>query len=320
MLNAQTNISLKINHLLGNQDFVFNKDVTTSGNYAVNVIRMEYYISQMKLVHDGGQEETLSNTYFLVDAGTSFNEALGNYNITKLEAVKFSIGVDNLPTTNPNDSSGDGTNHADPSLWIAGHPLAPKAPSMHWGWSSGYRFVAMEGKTGIANSFTYEIHALGDNNYYETEIELNIEAIDGKIEIELNADYLKSLENIDVSSGLITHGSKDEAIPFLKNFRDSVFTKRTGEVNTTDIQEPSQQFEFSVGPNPSNGQNITLNYSQVENYSIKLKIIDINGRVIKDTGLQGTTTHINIDTPGFYTLQLIEGQRVFAEEKIVVTY
>ena len=246
-ISAQTDITLKINHLLGEEVFAFNKTVTAPGEYSVNVTRLEYYISQIKLVHDGGKIEVLSDKYFLVNGASLFSSSLGNFNISKLEEIRFSIGVDNLPNTNPNDNSTNTTNHADPSLWFAGHPLSPKSPSMHWGWTSGYRFVALEGKTGLGAAYTYEIHALGDGNYNEVSIPTVIDASGGELNIELDANYLNSLKDVDVSSGLIEHGSTGQAIPFLKNFQTEVFSvKGEQKDSTVSVQENGELFKFTI--------------------------------------------------------------------------
>ena len=36
---------------------------------------------------------------------------------------------------------------------------------MHWGWTSGYRFVCAEGTAGASFNQTFELHGLGNTNY-----------------------------------------------------------------------------------------------------------------------------------------------------------
>ena len=129
-------ILLRINHELGTTPFALNTGAKNNLNDDFNISRLEYYLSQFTIVHDGGMETNMNNIYALVDASVATDIQLGNHNITSVEAVKFYIGVDSA------------TNHTDPASYSSTHALAPKSPSMHWGWASGYRFAALEGKGG----------------------------------------------------------------------------------------------------------------------------------------------------------------------------
>ena len=77
----------------------------------------------------------LSDTYLLVNPNQNqYN--IGNHNVENIYSIEFYLGVDpNINDANPND----------PSLWENSHPLANQIPSMHWGWSAGYIFLALEG-------------------------------------------------------------------------------------------------------------------------------------------------------------------------------
>lgn len=318
---SQTDVSFSIQHLLNKQKFALNQAANTPDNYEISVSRLQYYVSQVKLIHDGGQEEKLVGKYFLVDAGQQFDVVLGNYAITNLEAVKFSIGVENLITVNPNDQSGNTTNHADPSLWPANHPLAPKSPSMHWGWTSGYRFVALEGKAGASLTHTFEIHALGDANYREVNVPLNVKAENGKLAVKLDADYVNALKGIDVSSGLIEHSETGKAASFLVNFSDEVFAEYGGEPKqpTTGIEAEEKQNEFSFFPNPSNGD-LTINFDLNANNVYQLRLVDVAGKVVFDQALntQDKTHTLTSLEPGFYSIALIENGDIILSERLVV--
>ena len=106
-------------------------------------------------MHDTGKISQATGVYILANASQVLEVDLGSFDVTNVEAIKFSVGV-NEPE-----------NHEDPTKWDSNHPLYPKSPSMHWGWASGYRFVALEGKTGDQLNKTFEIHALGDDNYHK---------------------------------------------------------------------------------------------------------------------------------------------------------
>ena len=148
VLYAQTPVELQIRHKLGSSDFAFSSATTNNLGNNFNVTRLEYYLSKISIKHDGGTVTNIPNHYILANGSTNVADALGSYPITSVEAITFYIGVDSP------------ANNADPSLHPAGHPLEPKTPSMHWGWSTGYRFVAMEGMAGSSLGQAYEVHAL----------------------------------------------------------------------------------------------------------------------------------------------------------------
>lgn len=319
LIQAQTKVNLKINHMLGSKAFKFNTLVTTPAGYSVQVKRMDYFISKIKLVHDGGKETKLDSIYILEDASTGMVHNLGNRNITNLEGIKFSIGVDNDPHVNPNDSSNNTTNHTNPALWPSGHALAPKMTnSMHWGWTAGYRFAAMEGGAGAGGAFTFEIHALGDANYFEVNLPVKLSAKNGELNIVLNADYLQSLNNIDVSKGLIEHSETGNATTYLKNFQSSVFSV----AETTDpvsVQKVVFNPNFSVGPNPNNGI-LNVDFISPDESNYKLNLFNINGALVSSQPLtQNKEAYdLNVDLPGVYLVSITENNVVVFTKKMTI--
>ena len=212
-LFAQTDVELKINHEISGQSFAFNQTAQNSMGHEFQLIRMEYYLTRFTIIHDGGQELSLDDdVVFLVQADDNSSLTLGNFNITSIEGIRFHVGV-HTPT-----------NHEDPTLYSNSHPLGPKAPSMHWGWTAGYRFIALEGWGGDQFNQKVELHGLGDNNYHETTVMTGSNTVAGVEQIEIFADYSRGLENISVVNGVIVHGETGDAARICSNFRDHVFT------------------------------------------------------------------------------------------------
>jgi hypothetical protein len=240
--SAQTTVKFKINHWLKDQPFAFNQKANNNLDNEFNVTRLEYYISAVSLTHDGGQVTKADDVYVLVNGGTAVDVELGKYNITTLESINFSVGVD------------PGVNNQDPTQWPSNHALAPKSPSMHWGWASGYRFVAIEGKTGSNLNTTYEIHALGNENFFKISIPTKGSMDNGALVIALDADYAEALTNIDVSGGLVLHGTTDQAVRCLRNFTNTVFKSEEGNLNTLGLETAKPVIATSLYPNPSTGQ------------------------------------------------------------------
>lgn len=213
--NAQVNTELRIYHMLGTQAFQMSTTAQNNLGEDFQVDRLQYYMSNFSIVHDGGVETTVSSdTIALMNAadGAFSTVELGNHSITNVEGVKFHIGVPQ-PTNNEN-----------PALYGPDHPLAPQSPSMHWGWASGYRFLAYEGKGGMNFSQTFQMHGLGNNNYFQTSVTATGQMVNGTLVIALDADYIRGVENINVGNGVIAHGVDQEDLTALENFRDYVFS------------------------------------------------------------------------------------------------
>lgn len=264
IVNAQSDVYLRINHQIN--DTPFSTSFLASNNLGDNftIARLEYYISEIKIIHDGGQETTIDDTWLLINAAsaTSTKELLGSYSITNLEGIKFSIGVDSA------------TNHLDPSLYPSSHPLAPKSPSMHWGWVSGYRFLAIEGD---CNGDNYQIHSLGDQNYFEQTINTAGVSENGDLIIDLNGNYERILESMTVSGGIIAHGEIAQAKTALVNMKDFVFVGAIVDTVNSIFSKKTQP-TFDIYPNPTNGFK-SIHLISDELYG-NLVIRDITGKVI----------------------------------------
>ena len=300
---GQTNVYFQVNHMLGASPFAYGTATTNNLGNDFNVSRLEYYFAEITLVHDGGMETVVPNLYILADAGTQVNEMLGSFSITNLEAVKFGIGVDSV------------NNHADPSLRPAGHPLAPRFPAMHWGWAAGYRFVAMEGNSGSGLGQIYQIHALGDDYYFETTINTSGSMQGNDLYIVLEADYEMALKDIDVSSGVITHGDFDEAIDLLNNFNLDVFSEGTFTVNR---EELVNAISFSVAPNPNSGLS-RLSVDAAYAGSL-IKISDVAGRLIQEIIVPVSgQMEIEMNEKGLFFVSLEQDGQRLATQKVLVT-
>ncbi len=301
---AQTDVTFNIFHKLGDQDFAFNQSVENDMEHSFQIDRLEYYLSQLSIVHDGGMETTINDLYILVNASEATSISLGNYNINEVEAIRFYVGV--------NEQS----NHNDPASYANDHPLAPKFPSMHWGWVSGYRFVALEGMSGAQLDQNLEVHALGDQNYFQAIIPVVAMADDGMLSIDLNADYIKALKNIELNSGVFNHGFNEEALSLLLNFRSSVFSDANTITSNFDLTNIDQ---FQVFPNPSDGKaTLNLSLKEIDNYQISIQTIlgtEINFFEVQDLE---STIALDLKHQGMYFISLIKDGKTVLTEKLIV--
>jgi hypothetical protein len=304
-LFAQNDVTVKINHKFGADDFAMNSEVTCYENYDLKVTRLQYYINSFIITHDGGQV-TETAKHFLINANFATELNLGSYDITAVENISFSIGV------HPDK------NHLDPSSYASTHPLAPKNPSMHWGWTAGYRFIALEGKAGASVNTTYEIHALGDQNYKTVSMPIEGNLTGTNLTITMDADYFGMYKDINVSNGVITHGEVGESIQLLNNFETEVFFPE-GEVPVATI-DPSFDGKFQIQPNPSFDKmtNVVLNLPTEGNY--QLTLTDVTGRVIQTQTVSSFEQTIQMESnhSGVFFLHLWKDGTPVAFEKWIV--
>ncbi len=300
---AQKNVQLNIEHLLGEESFSTSIESSNDLTNTFTTSRVEYYVSQIAIVHDGGTITNCDGVYLLVNAQDGGKYILGEYDVNSIEAIQFYIGV-NTPE-----------NNEDPAQWPSTHALSPKMPSMHWGWSAGYRFVCMEGNTTSSQNQQYQIHALGNQNYFGMQIPVEAVDEDGTLIINLKADYTKALSQINVSFGLIVHGDINESVTLLKNFSEKVFTSSTGEASISLGQyEYTLNSDFKVFPNPNNGNFQISIPSSSQDYT--LKITDLSGREISTRTFK-SQHELKLET-GIYLLQVLNENEPVALKRVVV--
>lgn len=303
--NAQTTVELDITNKLSGSAFAFNVAAKNDISNDFKITRLEYYISKISIKHDGGTVTEVPNHYILVNGGQNVTDDLGMYNITNVESVSFYVGVDTP------------INHADPSLQPTGSPLAPRTPSMHWGWAGGYRFAAFEGMAGTAFDQAFEIHALGDANYFQVTIPVSGVMQGSKIVIPINAEYTMALKGITLSSGLIVHGDNAEAATLLNNFKTSVFSPGFP-VGVNKIA--GNNMVVRVYPNPSFNGAVTINFENVTG-AAEVKVYDIQGRVIaaSSKAVNEKSVSIHVQNKGLYMMQVqaAGGERIVQKLEIL---
>ncbi len=298
---AQQEVILNIDHKLGSESFSYNTNAENNFSDKFFVTRLEYYISQISITHDGGEETSIDDLWILVDGGTPVQKNLGTLNINTIESVNFYIGV------NPEH------NHLDPSSYPPTHPLAPKDPSMHWGWDAGYRFIALEGRAGDELDKTFQFHGLGDSNYAKTSIDIEQRAANDQLHIDLSADYIMAMNNIDLSQGTISHGETGDAKASLQNFNTIVFSQ-AGPVSTSSLELG----KLKVSPNPSYNGTVSLDIPQQMTKTYTAHLTDLLGRNIASFKLIGMSNAINVNQKGVFFLNVESEEYNFPTQRIII--
>ena len=303
VINAQSSVNIKINHFLDGNEFENEVNSTNDLGNDFMIDRLQYYLSGFSITHDGGQITKVEDLYVLVSLLESAAPTLielGEYDIESLESVSFYLGIDSE------------TNHEDPSILHPSNPLSPKFPSMHWGWASGYRFIALEGKSGPNVDQELQFHCIGDEFYklMEYEVEMDDKAA---YTVEIDAEYKNLLEGIDISGGLILHGNLDEIKTLASNLTEKVFSKSV--VTNTVDSELVNSFEIYPNPVLDGRLNIRMEINTTNNL---LLVHDALGRIIY-SGVQKPSTQIELSNAGLYLLSVTDSKgKVLATRKIVV--
>ncbi len=308
-VQAQVDVSIHMHQKLGAQPFAYNSIVQTAAGYYIKVSRLQYYISEVKLIHDGGQITPVTDSFYLVTPSKDSILELGNFNVTNLESIEYSLGVD------------PGHNHLDPVSYPSTHPLAPKNPTMHWGWTAGYRFIAFEGFGGATSGTVtnnYQIHTVDDSNYKTVTLPTSGEVEEGHLAIHVSADYLKMFESINAQNGLISHAATGASKKQMENMQSIVFTAE----NTTSTTSPEFEVTLSMSPNPSNGS-IMVSYDLSGYNNTEMLFSDLSGRIVSKRDVPNVTTNypLQLSIPnGIYLVSITSDAKVIATKRISIQH
>lgn len=301
---AQKQITLTIAHKLGANSFAFNQASQNDLTQDFKITRVDYYISKITLIHDGGITTNVPNKYILAKGSANVIEDLGTWNVTNIEGIKFYIGVDSP------------TNNSDPTLYQAPNPLAPQLPSMQWGWSAGYRFVAIEGMAGPTYNTNFQMHGLGNANYFQQTIMLSGVNAGNAVTINLDADYNQALKGININAGPIDHGVDATDLTVLQNFRDYVFKPGAGIPNA--LNDVVKESEIQMYPNPSTG-NVHVNILSKNAKINYVEVIDITGKTVKQFAVTNVSNFdFSMQIKGMYFVKMFDGNQQMATRKLVI--
>lgn len=303
--NAQTDVSLKINHKLGFEDFTLGAVGTNNLGYDFKASRLQYYLSQVTIIHDGGTETAVPlEVLALVEPQEEISTTieLGSFDVTTIESVRFYIGVQ------------EPENNADPSLWPEDHPLAPKSPEMQWGWAAGYRFVAYEGTSGAGFGSYFGLHGLGNENYFEVSTNVEVEAVGEALVMNVMGDYSQGLNDLILNTDNISHGPTGAAQQILFNWRDDVFG-----LFYSELPEETKVLNWSIYPNPST-ENVTVNFAK-ETEVDHVTITNVLGEIVQTivVPLNQQQLEISIEEAGIYFINAMSSnEEMLATEKLVI--
>ena len=111
-----------------------------------SVSRFDGLLSQLELQRSDGTWLKSDRWHVFFSAETRRLTAMADgLSKEQFKAIRFRVGVDAA------------TDASDPATWPPEHPLHPDVCGLHWGWKSGYVFLAIEGHYGKAGGYSYHL-------------------------------------------------------------------------------------------------------------------------------------------------------------------
>lgn len=290
---SQTNVNLHFPPKVGGNDLVLNTTIQNLNGTAMSIDYFNYYISNVHLIHDGGQDFDLSDTVFIVTVADPVLE-LGELNLTNIESITFSVGV-------PQD-----VNHADISQYDESNPLSWQTPSMHWGWSSGYKFLLIDGYGDSNNDGTpnelFQIHSLGDANLKNVSMAVIPTVLPNNTTVVINCNLDEWMFGINPGTVGVHHGTTGVNASSMNNVNNRpVFTLP----NNASIDSPIA-LDGKITYSTKDGIT-TFNWDEVADAD-QYRLINMSGSILdqgKATEFSGSHSS-QIEQSGSYFFYLLD--------------
>ena len=271
------------------QPFALNETIAAYNGVDYSVQSMAFYMSRVKITHDGGQVTVLdTNEVYYVNFNVP-EIILGSFNISQVEAITFDVGVP------------EHLNHLDISLYPDHHPLGFHDPSMHWGWASGYMHMVMNGKgddnnDGVPTAF-YELNCLGDGNVPTATITTTATVNpDNSRTIFLICNVDEWLRDTDPATTGAMHGSTGVNVTVMSNVENHpVFTSPA-----TASLVGKEQINISISQS-----SVGTELSWIDSHVAGYRLLDTDGRVLKQGASNGQQLLFTELSSGLHIVQLM---------------
>jgi hypothetical protein len=184
-------LSLHLHHKVGSANFALNTNFTDGFGTVFYFTRAEFYVSNFGAYDHDDSLVYAPNSYYVVRPTTT-EIALGAPGVSHIHELGFYVGVDSA------------TNHTDPTTYDASSALYPQSPSMHWSWSSGYIFIAIEGVADRNADGTpeaaFQLHIGMDNLRRMVTLPVHTDILnDTENMAHIEIDYLRFLDGVNLS-------------------------------------------------------------------------------------------------------------------------
>jgi hypothetical protein len=308
---GQKAVYLHLNPKVNGVDLQLNTTYTAIDGKAFKLDHFDYYLSEILLKHDAGQEINLNQDIYLVEP-ENHTFLLGNFNVDVIEQLNFTVGVPKKWNMQ------SGTESQDISLYPETHPLSFQTPSMYWGWLSGYMHMIIGGFSdshadGDPDAY-FELHNLGGNN--QQIVELNVTQTNtssNQIDIYVDCNIEQWIKNIPLATVGVSH----DEVGVNKTILDNV---QVEPVFTLASSASLAEFDNSKITTWTENQMLFVKWETLKEGN-KCNIIDQQGKLVQTQlmlNTEGTISFKNLKS-GFYLLQLEDknGNLLHAKKTII---
>ena len=109
--------------------------------------------------------------------------------------------------------------------------------------------------------------------------------------LNLDANYTEALRDINIATGIVSHGETGAALKMLENFRDFVFGNYYASIESNEVD-----FEWNIYPNPSNTGSITISFASLTAPYV-IQITNNLGQIVSQRTVK-SANQVEIEVPG----------------------
>jgi len=189
----------------------------------VQFTNVAYYVGDMSFTLSNSTSFTSQNRYQLITPGEfTYSFSLENVGEDEVDfnQASFFIGVDSLTNQQTEQEITDREE---------GDPLGFQNPSMHWGWTGGYKFMSIDGLADVDGDGEFEttlIYHLGFDDFLKDfSLDVNESIESGETNYKIIFDVDKFLSNVNFETEnftKVTPDSYDLALKLYNNYDNAV--------------------------------------------------------------------------------------------------
>ena len=262
---SQKDVFLNISPVFNSEALQMNVTLLHNNGDSYALDHFDYYVSDIVLSHDGGQESVAMDAVYLIEP-ENHTLYLGSFDLESIEHIDFMVGVPARLNTQ------DGAEAIDISSYPETHPLSFQLPSMYWGWSFGYMPMIIGGN---GSSGFFELHSVGQGLQKKVDLPvIQTEVSNNQINLELNCHVDRWVNGIQLSTVSMMHGAFPDNVLAMNNVNtENVFTVSPS-ANVLSLVHTSAYIYVSDGQ---------LFYSNLPESTKELVVYDQLGRLIESS-------------------------------------
>ncbi len=225
---SASRLTVVVHHLYAGQPLAFAQPtLITPAGEKISVTRLAYLLAEPAVKSAASGEWMTNQDWF---AFTDASKGVGTHVLSGLprqafDTLRFAVGPDAI------------TDRKDPGVYPPRHALNPIVNGLHWGWTGGFVFLALEGNVAAKEGpLGYSYHLAGAENRMTVTLPATLDLTrDTTIEVDFHLDRLfAGPPPLVLSEQTSTHSRPGDALAArLKTQVESAFTVRS--VRATEI-------------------------------------------------------------------------------------